>query len=45
VLPTPFHSICVHGDGAAALAIARALRATLIDDGHQLMGLSALVSA
>lgn len=34
VLPTPFHSICVHGDGAEALSTARALRAALADWGH-----------
>ena len=36
VLPTAFHSICVHGDGAEALATARALRQALLADGHEL---------
>ena len=36
VLPTPFHSICVHGDNAHALETARVLRAALLDDGHAL---------
>ena len=26
ILPTPIHSICVHGDSPGAVAIARALR-------------------
>jgi UPF0271 protein len=34
VLPTPFHSICVHGDGPEALATASALREALTDWGH-----------
>ena len=42
VLPTPFHSVCVHGDGAAALATARELRAALAADGHAFVGLDAL---
>lgn len=33
VLPTPIHSICVHGDGAHAVAAARAVREGLIGRG------------
>ena len=33
-LPTPFHSICVHGDGPEALGTASALREALADWGH-----------
>ncbi|SDE78003.1 LamB/YcsF family protein [Limimaricola pyoseonensis] len=33
-LKTPFHSICVHGDGAEALDTARALREALASWGH-----------
>ena len=40
LLPTPFHSICVHGDGPHALATARTLRAALLADGHRLGGLA-----
>ena len=40
ILPTPLHSVCVHGDGLHALATARALREALIGDGHALGGLS-----
>ena len=36
VLPTAFHSVCVHGDGARATETARALRDALLDDGHTL---------
>jgi len=36
VLPCAFHSVCVHGDNAHALATARELRAALLDDGHAL---------
>lgn len=38
VLPTPIHSICVHGDGPQAVATARALRAALEAAGHELAG-------
>lgn len=31
-----FHSICVHGDGPAALAIAEAARQCIVDTGHTL---------
>jgi len=43
VLPTAFHSICVHGDGSHALATARQLRAALLDDGHELTCLTRIV--
>ena len=42
-LPTPIHSICVHGDGPGALAAARAIRTALEAAGHRLAGLPALV--
>lgn len=41
ILPSPIHSICVHGDGPGALDIARALRAALAGD-FQLCPLPAL---
>lgn len=43
VLLTPFHSVCVHGDGPDAVATARALRAALVDAGHSLHPLPALL--
>jgi UPF0271 protein len=42
-LPTPIHSICVHGDGPGAVAAARAIRTALEAAGHRLAGLPALV--
>lgn len=42
-LPTPIHSICVHGDGPAAVAAARAIRSALEAGGHRLAGLPDLV--
>ena len=45
VLPTPFHSVCVHGDGAHALETARVLRDALVADGHELSGLGHVVGA
>ncbi|MFM6985649.1 MAG: LamB/YcsF family protein [Hydrogenophaga sp.] len=42
-LPTPIHSICVHGDGPAAVAAARAIRAALEKTGHRLAGLPEMV--
>lgn len=39
VLKTNIHSICVHGDNAAAVAMVRILREALIADGHQLVPL------
>jgi UPF0271 protein len=35
-LPTPIHSICVHGDGQSAVQIARAVRTTLETNGYTL---------
>lgn len=43
VLPTPIHSICVHGDNVEAVDTARALRAALAADGHAMVSLPALV--
>jgi UPF0271 protein len=42
-LPTPIHSICVHGDGPAAVATAQAIRRELLAAGHRLAGLPELV--
>jgi 5-oxoprolinase (ATP-hydrolysing) subunit A len=42
VLPVAFHSICVHGDGPGAVAIATAVRAALMAGGHELMPLTGL---
>ena len=42
VLPTAFHSICVHGDGPAALKTARAVTDALLDHGHQVEPLDRL---
>lgn len=42
VLPTAFHSICVHGDGPAALKTARAVTDALLDHGHQVEPLNRL---
>lgn len=42
-LPTPIHSICVHGDGPGAVAAAQAIRAALEAAGHRLAGLPELV--
>ena len=42
VLKTAFHSICVHGDNAHAVATARQLRAALEAAGHGLHPLPAL---
>ncbi len=39
VLPTRFHSICLHGDGATAVTAARTLAAALRADGHELVTL------
>ena len=36
LLPTPIHSLCVHGDTPHAVATARALREALAADGHTL---------
>jgi UPF0271 protein len=42
-LPTPIHSICVHGDGPAAVATAQALAQALRAGGWNLVALTALV--
>jgi UPF0271 protein len=42
-LPTEIGSICVHGDGTDAVAIARHLNQALRDKGYELVGLPALV--
>lgn len=39
VLPTPIHSVCVHGDGEHAVATARAVKAALQQAGYALSGL------
>jgi len=39
VLPTHFHSVCVHGDNAHAVDTAEQLAAALTADGHELIGL------
>ncbi|NND91420.1 MAG: LamB/YcsF family protein [Granulosicoccus sp.] len=44
ILPTPFHSICVHGDTAHAVDTARQIRAALLNQGHQLLGLPVLMA-
>lgn len=43
VLPTPFHSVCVHGDGARAVAAARLIRQALEAAGHQILPLPDLL--
>ena len=35
-LPSPIHSICVHGDSPAAIEMANQLRSALLADGHDL---------
>jgi UPF0271 protein len=42
-LPTPIHSICVHGDGPDAVASAQQIRQVLAKSGYQLVPLTALV--
>jgi len=44
VLPTRFHSICVHGDNAHAVATAAAVRSGLAAAGHRLLSLPALLA-
>ncbi len=43
LLPTPFHSICVHGDNAHAVATAAAVRAGVLAAGHSLRSLPELM--
>ena len=45
LLPTAFHSICVHGDNAHAVATAAAVRDGLLAAGHRLKPLPALFPA
>ncbi|MFZ2826121.1 LamB/YcsF family protein, partial [Hydrogenophaga sp.] len=42
-LPTPIHSICVHGDGPDAVASAQQIRQALEAAGYRLAPLPALV--
>jgi UPF0271 protein len=42
-LPTPIHSICVHGDGPDAVASAQQIRLALEVAGYRLAPLTALV--
>lgn len=44
ILPTDFHSICVHGDNVHAVETARLIRTALLDQGHSLMTLPALMN-
>lgn len=44
-IPTPIGSICVHGDNADAVAVARALRQGLLDAGYRIVGLPELADA
>ena len=44
LLPTRFHSVCVHGDDPHAVATARAVRAALEAAGHELVGLREAMS-
>jgi len=44
VLPTPMHSICVHGDTPGAVENARCLRAALEGRGWQLTGLPEVIA-
>lgn len=39
VIATPFHSICVHGDGPGAVETARLVRQALLAAGHELLPL------
>jgi UPF0271 protein len=43
LLPTSFHSICVHGDNAHAVATAAAVRAGVLGAGHRLCSLPELM--
>lgn len=43
VLPTAFHSVCVHGDNEHAVAAAAAIRQGLLGAGHRLLTLPELV--
>lgn len=39
ILPTPFHSICVHGDNAHAVDTAKLIKQALLQKGHDLKSL------
>ncbi|MEL6747251.1 MAG: LamB/YcsF family protein, partial [Pseudomonadota bacterium] len=41
-LKTTIHSLCVHGDGPHAVAMARKVRAALVGAGVELVGLPQL---
>lgn len=43
-LPTPFHSVCVHGDNAHAVDTAKQIKNALLAKGHQLVSLPQLMS-
>lgn len=43
VLPTAFHSICVHGDNAHAVDTAQKIRTELLNQGHELLALPELM--
>jgi UPF0271 protein len=43
ILPTTFHSICVHGDNAHAVDTAQQIRTALLAHGHELIGLPDLM--
>lgn len=43
LLPTSFHSVCVHGDNAHAVSTAAAVRAGLLAAGHRLCSLPELL--
>lgn len=44
VLPSEFHSICVHGDNAHAVDTAIAIRNALLEQGHELQSLPQVLS-
>jgi UPF0271 protein len=44
MLPTPIHSVCVHGDGPNAARIAAAVRDGLVAEGVALVGLRAALA-
>ena len=45
LVPTRFHSVCVHGDDPHAVATARAVRAALERAGHRTVGLAEAMAA
>lgn len=44
-VPTPIHSICVHGDGPDAVAVARQLSVSLRDEKFELVSLPELINS